>query len=330
MACYGPLLAYRDFSRLSKNNLPLIRIVGKRDSDSPVDNLNNDALGERQYFYVPCGSCIGCRVDKSREWALRCVHEASLYDENCFITLTYSPEHLPPNGSLVKSDFQKFMKRLRKNHCGKEPIFDETGFAEYPIRYFHCGEYGEEFSRPHHHALLFNFNFDDREVIKSTAEATHYYSETLEKLWGLGMCSLGDCTYSSAAYVARYCTKKLTGDAAAEHYIRYDDEGQPFYIEPEYITMSRRPGIGKRWFDEFKEDIYKKDHYVHEGKIHSAPDYYDKVLGATDPDRLRLLKTERRIKAETLQPENNTLERLHVRKLCKNANVKSLKRGFEK
>jgi len=127
MACYHPLQAYR----LGDGQI-LFHDKGHGD---PIE--------------LPCGQCIGCRISHSKQWAMRCVHEASLYDNNCFITLTYNPENLPPDCGLIKSDFQKFMKRLRKSYPSNK------------IRYYQCGEYGDKNNRPHYHALLFGFNFDD-------------------------------------------------------------------------------------------------------------------------------------------------------------------------
>lgn len=62
---------------------------------------------------LPCGQCVGCRLERSRQWAVRCMHEASLYDQNAFVTLTYDQDHLPESGSLRYRDFQLFCKRAR-------------------------------------------------------------------------------------------------------------------------------------------------------------------------------------------------------------------------
>ena len=134
MTCYHPLTAYW---AISKNG------------DRSITFDINKSCGSGAVIKLPCGQCVGCRLERSRQWAVRCMHEASLYKRNCFITLTYSNEYLPPNMSLVKSDFQKFMKRLRKR-CGSS------------VRYYYCGEYGENFGRPHYHAILFGFDFKDK------------------------------------------------------------------------------------------------------------------------------------------------------------------------
>lgn len=161
---------------------------------------------------LPCGQCIGCRLDYSLHWAVRCMHEAQMHDENCFLTLTYSDEHVPSSGSLDKGALQKFWKRLRKR------------FPERRIRYFACGEYGERLHRPHYHACVFGFDFPDRELFMMREGIPLYTSEALAQCWPFGFCSIGDVTFESAAYVARYACKKITGEAASRHYERIDYE----------------------------------------------------------------------------------------------------------
>ena len=142
MPCYSPLTAYKGKSTDSgKMCLSFKRSEGLFGSFSAIN--------------LPCGQCIGCRLERSRQWAVRCMHEASLHDENSFLTLTYSDENLPPGGSLHLPDFQNFMKRLRKSIAPKR------------VRFYHCGEYGDILSRPHYHALLFGYDFDDRKFLLS-------------------------------------------------------------------------------------------------------------------------------------------------------------------
>ena len=148
-----------------------------------------------------------------------------MWDRNCFVTLTYNDEHLPANGSLNKRDITLFLKRLRKRY-GKG------------IRYYQCGEYGELLSRPHHHAILFNHDFEDKQLWSVRGGVRLYRSASLEQLWPYGYSTIGDVTFESAAYVARYVVKKITGEREGEHY-----RGKM----PEFATMSRRPGIGRGW-----------------------------------------------------------------------------------
>lgn len=226
---------------------------------------------------IPCGQCIGCRIERSRQWATRCVLEASLWTKNCFITLTYDDEHLPENGTLVKKHFQDFMKRLRKKY-GEG------------IRFFHCGEYGSKGGRPHYHACLFNFDFPDKYFFRISrsehgAGSPLYRSPSLEKLWTFGFSTIGEVTFESAAYVARYVLKKITGKAAKDVYL---------HKIPEYVTMSRKPGIAKPWYDKFKFDVYPLDTIVIRGnKKVRPPKYFDNCLDDEMPLMLEEIKAKR-------------------------------------
>jgi len=148
------------------------------------------------------------------------MHEASLHERNCFITLTYDDAHLPVGGSLVPEHFVLFMKRLRFKYGDG-------------IRFFHCGEYGERLGRPHHHCLLFNHDFSDKVVLRGSGVSQLFSSVELDGLWPYGFSSIGTCTFQSAGYIARYTLKKVKGPGAVYHY-----KGRV----PEYLTMSRRPG----------------------------------------------------------------------------------------
>lgn len=267
---------------------------------------------------IPCGQCIGCKLERSRQWAIRCVHEASLYDKNCFITLTYRDEKLPKNNSLEVPAFQNFMKRLRKRFGAG-------------IRFFQCGEYGEKFQRPHYHACLFNFDFPDRELFQIRDGTRLYTSKALEELWTDGFSTIGDVTFESAAYVARYVTKKLTGDKAIDHYNVVDHKTGEILIErkPEYVTMSRRPGIGKPWLDKFNTDVYPGDFVVMDGKKMRPPKYYDSKFELDDPETFRKIKAQR--KRQVIETAHNaTWERLAVREEIQRQKFSLLRRGYEK
>lgn len=343
MPCYAPLQGYKT-SRKTENGKAVI-----------VFKLA-EAGGDYTHIDLPCGRCIGCRLKKSKEWSLRCVNEASLYSANCFITLTFNPENINKLGTLVKSDFQRFMKRLRKKYNGIDAVSDKNGNITFPIRYFHCGEYGENNTRPHHHACLFNFDFDDKEPWSVRDGVPLYRSESLERLWSkeiqpyeswkyrkediwesngkyyvkLGFCTVGEVTFESAAYVARYVTKKIGGDKAKAHYAKVDeDTGEVLgQLQPEYCTQSRRPGIGKGWFDKYFQDIYEKDYYAYQGKIFSAPRYYDKIYDALDNKAMEILKRQR-VKKVMEKPEEVTPRRLYDKGQVKLKQFKQLKRGLE-
>lgn len=226
---------------------------------------------------VPCGKCIGCKLEHSRQWAIRCMHEKRMHTDSAFLTLTYSPANLPPGGTLVKRDLQLFMKRYRK-------------IAGDGVRFFACGEYGEKSQRPHYHVLLLNTDFMDRRLIKTGSEYNLYTSAVLSKLWTAGSHAIGDVNFESAAYVARYCTKKITGPKAADHY-----KGR----EPEFLVMSRRPGIGTSYIQKYQSEMYTHDNVIVNGIPSSLPRFYDTKyasLSDTCEARLAVLKIARRRK----------------------------------
>ncbi len=267
MACYSPLRAYRS-RHVVDGKRALVFSVREGFSDMEV--------------MLPCGQCIGCRVEKSRQWAMRCVHEASMHDDNCFVTLTYSDEFLPALGSLDKQAFALFMKRLRKRY---EPQ---------RIRFYSCGEYGEESGRPHYHALLFGFDFPDKVFLRKRGEHTCWRSASLERLWPFGLSELGSVSFDSAAYVARYIVKKVTGELADAHYERVDlSTGEVGQLEREYATMSRRPGIGRSWIDRFKGEVYRDDSVIVSGKRCKPVRYYDDVMAKDEPELVARLKRKR-------------------------------------
>lgn len=264
---------------------------------------------------VPCGQCVGCRLERSRQWAVRIMHEASLWPDNCFVTLTYAPEHLPDGGSLRLRDFQLFFKRLRKRYGDG-------------IRFFHCGEYGDKFKRPHYHACIFNHDFDDKYLWSVQNGQRLYRSPSLEELWPYGFSSVGSLTFESAAYVARYVLKKVTGDRAADHYSLVDPDGLVYSVRPEYVTMSRRPGIASGWFDKFFSDVYPSDQVIVRGRPARPPRFYDKKFALLDPlafDEVLLSRFEQ----SQFNVDNNTPERLDVRRQVLEAHLTKLPRKLE-
>lgn len=219
---------------------------------------------------LPCGKCIGCRLDKTSAWAMRMMHEAQMHDDNCFITLTYETE--PHDGSLNKKHFQDFIKRLRKK------IWPQK------LRYYQCGEYGEKLRRPHYHAILFGYDFQDKEILSNKNGCRLYTSQMLAETWGLGFVTLSEVTFDTCAYVARYVTKKITGSLAQDHYLRFDEYGTPYWLEPEYSTQSLKPGIGHTWYEKYKTDVFPRDETPIPGRgvFKKVPRYYDKLLKASD------------------------------------------------
>lgn len=237
-----------------------------------------------------------------------------MHKENAFITLTYNEKHLPANNTLVKEDFQKFMKRLRKKYKGTK------------IKYFHCGEYGETEKRPHYHACLFGIDFHDKQLFKRTNGVNIYTSAILERIWGKGFVTVGEVTFQSAAYVARYIMKKVTGPAAEEHYKTIDfSTGEIIERQPEYTTMSLKPAIAKKWFEEFSEDVYPGDFVVINNKKIRPPKYYDGLYEIKEPEKYEVLK-QQRVKKSFDRQDDNTPERLAVKEKICESKMKQLKR----
>lgn len=251
---------------------------------------------------LPCGQCRGCRLERSRQWATRCLHEASLHRDNAFITLTFDDAHLPAGASLDYRPYQLFVKRLRQH------------FAPRPVRFYMCGEYGSDFNRPHYHACLFGVDFQDKTFWKKTEPgAILYRSATLEKLWPFGFSSVGEVTFESAAYVARYILKKINGDLADEHYKFIDPEtGEITHRRPEFTKMSLKPGIGAGWFEKWHGDVYPHDYVITRGAKSRPPKYYDSLLKKSSPETLEAVKFERVLEGRA-HLEDNTPERLAVR-----------------
>lgn len=303
MPCYHPLPGWYGKERNAT--------TGKR----PVVFRFNEGLKDRT-IDVPCGRCIGCRLERARQWAVRCMHEAQMHRQNCFVTLTYNDGQLSRSSidgessvaTLRPRDFVLFMKKLRWKYGAG-------------IRFFQCGEYGEKLQRPHHHALLFNHDFTDKQRMPGTDGDRNpiYTSRELDDLWGFGFASIGNVTFQSAGYVARYALKKVRGPAAAAHY-----GGR----QPEYLTMSRRPGIGATWIDKYHGEVYPADEVISNGHQAKPPRYYDDRI---DKKNERMLKEVRIKRAKQRRKDkNSTGKRLLVRETVKEAAVKTLTRNMEK
>lgn len=234
-------------------------------------------------FQLPCGQCIACRLEYARQWAVRCIHEAEMFgEENCFITLTYAPENLKSD-KLVYSDFQKFIKRLRK-HINDHERGNRT-LNETKIGVFVTGEYGEKNKRPHWHALVFNWSPKDK-IPKYTNERGDqvYSSDTLSSLWPAGVAELGSVTFESAGYCARYAAKKLVHG-------KDDDHG--------YHPISKKSSsqaIGKRYVEKHYRSIFNLGFInLPEKRGQCAiPRYYEKWLKKTHPDLWRKYVTGRK------------------------------------
>ena len=317
MPCYSPLKGYKDEETGG--------LVFRRDDT-------------KETMEVSCGQCIGCRLDRSRMWAMRITHECSLYEDsggNSFVTLTYRNKetctreqlangfHIRDDWSLDEpkkdefgkqvesSHFQKFMKRLRKSRPGAK------------LKYYHCGEYGNicrhgidldavkcplcNVGRPHYHAILFNCSFNDLEAYATQNGVTRYTSPELEDIWKYGYVDVGKVTFQSAAYTARYIMKKINGDQAEEHYQNITELGEIQPLVHEYSSMSN--GIGLEWFKKYKDDMFPSDEVpvVGQGVIKKVPRYYTDRMAeeneAIVEEVKRLRQVFRKENAEEYTPE---------------------------
>ena len=319
MPCFRPLKGYRAAQPGPSGKHPIVFVPRGGEVDRPVA--------------VPCGQCVGCRLERSRQWALRCLHESKLYEENCFITLTFNDQHLPADWSLNHDHWVKFYKKLKSRVAYH--VSDEKAEG---IRFYMCGEYGTRYGRPHYHACLFNYDFPDKKYKRVNQVGDKIYtSELLDDVWGqadAGMCEIGSVSFESAAYVARYIMKKVTGDEADVYYTYVDDYGEVHNRKPEYTNMSRRPGIGKGWYEKWSKDVFPADYIIHNGVKHRPPRYYEGLFEMTHQSPGTLANKMMHIKAKRKRgaarhKKDTTDRRLHDREIVQQARVTRLKREIQ-
>lgn len=307
MACYHPLHAKLVPGQKSVNGKAVYRFLRWDDphySDSDI-------------VLIPCGKCVGCRLEYSRQWANRCMLELQYHDSAYFVTLTYDDYHVPrsyysdpatgeaqPSLTLSKRDWQLFMKRLR------------FAFPDDKIRFFMCGEYGPNTFRPHYHAIIFGLHLTDLVPWSRSDQGYQYFrSASLERCWSvkteidglngekcvtplapIGYCLVGEVTWETCAYTARYIMKKLKGPEAQF----YSD----FNLQPPFVLMSRKPGIARQYYDEHP-DMYDYD-YINlktdkGGRKIRPPRYFDKLFDVDNPEKLAEIKEIRKKQAEAAQ-----------------------------
>lgn len=284
MACYHPITAYNIAPQGEKKELVF----------SSAKALEHGPLHP---VVLPCRKCIGCRLEYSRQWANRCMLELPYHESSFFLTLTYDDEHLPrsysadpetgeilaPSAPLVKRDLQLFFKRLRKNTGQK-------------LRYMACGEYGEQTFRPHYHAIVFGLRLDDLVPYKASRQGYQYFnSATLDKCWtdenGIlkGYIVAGAVSWDTCAYVARYIVKKQMGPGSSDVYAQLG-------LTPEFSVMSRRPGIGRQYYEDHPE-IWDYDKInistLTGGRSFPHPKYLQHLYEIDEPESARELADKR-------------------------------------
>ena len=325
MPCPNPSQAFFRVLPNGKKELKFSNVLGRLFREGR--KMPDDSMA------VACGQCMTCRLEKSRVTALRCCHEARMFEDNCFITLTYSPESLKKycpltegGYSLVRKHVQDFMKRLRiKFARGFEYTLrsgEKRFYQSKNVRAFGCGEYGDKNGRPHYHLCLFNCAFPDREYVGGRDGFKYYISELLKDLWSFGFSSVCDFSFETAAYVARYCTKKVTGKKAEDHY-----RGRL----PEFsVYPTRGGGLGKPWFDKYgKTDVIPTDSCIARRVLCGVPEYYDRLRARFDPEGLAEAKRLRSERAKKYV-DDNTYARLLDKEKCMNAKINCLVRTLER
>lgn len=297
MPCYHPVRAY---------------LSSQGGAISFVETKHTDIALE-----VPCRQCIGCRLARSQMWGVRCLHESKLHEVNSFVTVTYSDAYLPPFESLDYRHVQCFLKRLRRE------IFPKK------VRFFCVGEYGGRFGRPHYHLLLFGYRPVDCEFFKQSHGYPLYTSKKLKSLWGLGEVWVGDVSFKSACYVARYCLKKVTGDLAESHYARVDPTtGELGRRIPEFARMSLKPGIGHEFARKYFPELLRSGSAVVDGREVGVPHYYDDMFKELDPDGFEAMKMTKVLRAYGARDDASD-ERLAVREEVATARATFKKRELQ-
>lgn len=301
MPCVHPIPAWRNtYSSIStrKRAAPVFRYPALKAAQGLVKEMK-----------LPCGKCIECRIDYSRQWAMRGACELQTSSTASFLTLTYNSENLPPDGSLQKSHYQKFLKRLRR--------------AGYKFTYMLAGEYGSKLSRPHYHAIIFGEDFKQGSYtapVQQTAEMPLYVNDKITNIWGKGYVVMGEVSFAAIQYVAGYITKKINGDMAKDHY-----KGKL----PEFMRVSLKTPIGSRWFDKYASDVYPRDEFIHDGKAMRPPKYFQRRYAKQNPEKALDLSVKRETVAESMSGQW-TPERLAARKAITLAKFKMHVRRLEK
>ncbi len=315
MPCYSPLEGYKDIT---------------------TGGLVFDQKNAHTKMEVACGQCFGCRVDHRLMWSIRIIHEASMHVDNygnSWATLTYRDPsacdeqqykngyHIDKHGQLHPQHVSDFVRSLRKAN------------KDHKIRYFYCGEYGDENQRPHYHICIFNHSFNDQYLWKDDEGLYTYTSEQLGKHWPWGFTTVAEINLRTAAYTAGYALKKITGKKANDHYLRCDEHGEAYWLLPEYIRMStgrgKPSGLGAKFYEKYKTDIFPADEspIPGHGQSQLVPRYYQNILAEQNPAMLERIK-ELRQEFITAHAADFTPDRLRDKYICARARQNRLKRNL--
>lgn len=354
MSCYHPLIGIPKGRSLETGKMQYTILPYN-------ENYEKDKYIGQDVIQIPCGNCIGCRLEYSRQWANRCMLELQYHENAYFLTLTYNEGNLPlrwhvdketgeaaPVATLVKRDWQLFMKRLRRS------------FPDQQLRFFMSGEYGEQNFRPHFHAIVFGLNIPDLRFYKKLDKYDYYTSSKIQKIWDFeanlshnsidnpdamvynvdsgkwsvtplatrGLVIIGEVNWDTCAYTARYVMDKMKGPSKNF----YDERG----IEPPFSLMSRRPGIGRQYYDD--HDCYEYSAICvstpQGGKKFPPPKYFDRLLERDDPERLASIKQQRKEfskqwqEAKLAQSDLKYLDFLEVQEAAHKDRIKALERSL--
>lgn len=268
-------------------------------------------------LYVGCKKCIGCRLEYSRQWAVRSVHEAQFHEDNWFFTLTFNEKFIPKDLSLDTKTIQGFWKRLRKARPSEK------------FKYYAAGEYGDEKNRPHYHASVFGLSLPDLYSTFKSSEGYQMFSSTaIERAWSdfgdvFGNVYIAPLTFETAAYTARYIVKKITGKKSKEH---YDALG----VIPERSWISK--GLGKEWYETYADETYRDGYIVSRGVPAGIPQTYSRWLKRDDPAKHdRFLKSIEKSYDEQLKVIEDLVDGRHVvAKAVKEACLRAGKLDFQR
>lgn len=345
MTCYHPLIRVEERGKKIKaqdghyyNKAKIIRPEHLKSLEMACDT----AYVKKQI--IPCGKCIGCRLDYSREWANRGYLESKLWKQNFFVTITYNedniniPEWIEDQdgytydndgtwtGTLVPKHLTQFIKNVRQI-MKREHNQDN-------IRFMACGEYGTETERPHYHIIFFNLKLPIEDLYNPRIihKEIYYQSHIIERAWKYGISNVSECSWNTIAYTARYITKKINGPNSLQE---YSEKGQI----KEFFRVSRMPGIGEGYYQKHWKEIYEKDEIIIKNKqgIISCkpPKYFDELYKKDHPNEWKELQWKREREAKNankikdLETSIFRQEQLLIDERSKEESTQKLIRTFE-